>query len=100
MTAVSPRAAAPDDADWGSRAACRSADPDLFFPVSEVGPSVPQITAAKAVCARCDVSGECLAFALATQQTHGVWGGTSPAERAVLRNRVRPAGLTDAVMVS
>jgi hypothetical protein len=28
---------------------------------------------------------ECLAFALATRQPYGVWGGTSPEERQVLR---------------
>ena len=53
MTAVSDRA------DWGSRAACRSADPELFFPVSGAGPSVAQIAEAKTVCARCEVRSEC-----------------------------------------
>jgi len=41
-----------------------------------------------------------LAFALATRQLHGIWGGTSPEERTVLRNKARAAGLADAVMVS
>ena len=100
MTAVSPKADAPGDADWGSRAACRSADPELFFPVSETGLSTAEITRAKAVCARCEVRSECLAFALATRQTHGVWGGTSPGERAHLRKRAQATGLADAVMVS
>jgi WhiB family redox-sensing transcriptional regulator len=45
------------------------------------------ITEAKAVCAACDVRRECLAFALATRQPYGVWGGTSPEERQVLRKR-------------
>ena len=99
MTAVSPKADVPDGEDWGSRAACRSADPELFFPVSEAGPSVAQAEA-KAMCARCEVRSECLAFALATRQTHGVWGGTSPEERAVLRKKAGAAGLADAVMVS
>ena len=100
MTAASPKADVPDEEDWGSRAACRSADPELFYPVSEAGPSVAQIAEAKSVCARCEVRSECLAFALATRQTHGVWGGTSPEERAVLRKKARAAGLADVVMVS
>jgi WhiB family redox-sensing transcriptional regulator len=87
MTAVSPRAGASGGADWGSRAACRSADPELFFPVSGAGPSLAQIAEARTVCARCEVRSECLAFALATGQPYGVWGGTSPDERAVLRGR-------------
>jgi WhiB family redox-sensing transcriptional regulator len=100
MTAVPSKADVSGDADWGSRAACRSADPELFFPVSEIGPSTAQIARAKAVCARCEVHRECLAFALATRQVHGVWGGTSPEERTVLRKRAKRAGLTDAAMVS
>ena len=35
----------------------------------------------KAVCARCAVRDECLAYALAHKIQHGVWGGTSPNER-------------------
>jgi WhiB family redox-sensing transcriptional regulator len=61
---------------------------------------VAQIAEAKTVCARCEVRGECLAFALATRQLHGIWGGTSPEERTVLRNKARTVGLTDAAMVS
>jgi len=100
MTAVSPKADVPGDASWGLRAACRFADPELFFPVSGAGPSVAQIAEAKTVCARCEVRGECLAFALATRQPYGIWGGTSPEERTVLRKKARAAGLPDAVMVS
>jgi len=100
MTAVSPKADVPGDAGWGSRAACRSADPELFFPVSGTGPSLAQIAEAKTVCARCEVRSECLALALATGQVYGIWGGTSPEERAVLRKKARAAGLADAVMVS
>jgi WhiB family redox-sensing transcriptional regulator len=69
------------DRQWRSRAACRSADPDLFFPVSASGASLEQVTEAKAICARCCVRRECLAFALATRQAHGVWGGMSEQER-------------------
>ena len=100
MTAVSAKADVPGDPDWGLRAACRSADPELFFPVSGVGPSVAQIAEAKTMCARCEVRSECLAFALGTRQPYGIWGGTSPEERTVLRNKARAAGLAGAVMVS
>lgn len=74
-------------ADWWSVAACRSADPDLFFPVSALGPSMEQVARAKSVCATCPVTRECLDFALATRQIHGVWGGTSEQERERLRQR-------------
>jgi WhiB family redox-sensing transcriptional regulator len=75
-----------DEADWRLAAACRSADPELFFPISSSGPALAQIAAAKAICAGCRVRRECLAFALRTCQRHGIWGGMSvstgaPSER-------------------
>ena len=69
------------DRDWPYSASCRSADPELFFPVSSSGLSVAQVAEAKAVCAGCPVRRECLAFALRTHQTDGVWGGLSERER-------------------
>ncbi len=69
------------DADWRARGACLSADPELFFPLSSAGPAVEQLDQAKTVCAGCQVRAECLEFALATRQVHGVWGGTSEDER-------------------
>jgi WhiB family transcriptional regulator, redox-sensing transcriptional regulator len=71
--------------DWRSLSACRHADPELFFPVVESGPGLVQLEAAKAVCARCAVRAECLSFATATVQDHGVWGGTSEEERRTAR---------------
>ena len=81
-----------DEADWRASAACAAADPDLFFPVSSGGVSYQQERRAKAFCAICRVRPECLAFALETQQAHGVWGGLSERERARLTRRRRPAG--------
>jgi WhiB family transcriptional regulator, redox-sensing transcriptional regulator len=51
---------------WRSVAACRSADPDLFFPVSSSGRALGQVSEAKTICARCQVRRQCLAFALRT----------------------------------
>ena len=67
--------------DWWKSAACQDADPELFFPVSAVGPGREDIARAKAVCASCRVRRPCLEFALATHQVHGVWGGTTEEER-------------------
>jgi Transcription factor WhiB len=41
----------------------------------------------------CQVQGECLAFALATHQVHGVWGGLSEQERYQLRDSRRETPL-------
>jgi WhiB family transcriptional regulator, redox-sensing transcriptional regulator len=67
--------------DWWEAAACRTADPDLFFPVSSVGPGRDEVARAKEVCAGCRVRRQCLQFALSTRQAHGVWGGTTEEER-------------------
>jgi len=67
--------------EWRSRGACLTADPDLFFPISQVGPGRLQISQAKAVCGKCAVREECLSFALEMGLAEGVWGGTSPEER-------------------
>lgn len=66
---------------WWELAACKDADPELFFPVSETGPGRRQATEAKAVCATCGVRQLCLDYALATRQVHGVWGGTTETDR-------------------
>jgi WhiB family redox-sensing transcriptional regulator len=39
---------------------------------------------AKAICARCLVQPDCLAFALRARQMHGVWGGATAEERYLL----------------
>jgi WhiB family redox-sensing transcriptional regulator len=67
--------------EWRGRAACQAADPDMFFPVSPAGPGRDEATRAKAICAACQVRRQCLQFALATHQAHGVWGGTTEEER-------------------
>ena len=77
-----------DEAGWRARAACRDSDPDLFFPAGTTGAALEEIRAAKALCARCPVQAQCLAFALETNQDAGVWGGASEEERRELRRKV------------
>jgi WhiB family redox-sensing transcriptional regulator len=75
---------------WRTSAACRSVDPDLFFPVGTTGLALDHIAAAKSVCETCSVKAPCLEFAIETNQDSGVWGATSEEERRVLRRaRVR-----------
>jgi hypothetical protein len=48
-------------------------------------PAVMEAVArAKAICADCPVRSACFEFGIATRQ-EGIWGGTTTAERAVLR---------------
>src|ERR1700727_3078575 len=75
--------------DWWRSAACREMDPELFFPVGARGPAAGEIDRAKAVCADCRVRRQCLQYALATHQIHGVWGGTTEDERQLHLRRER-----------
>jgi WhiB family redox-sensing transcriptional regulator len=77
--------------DWRDSAACLTVDPELFFPVGNTGPAVDQIDKAKAVCARCSVTEQCLQYALETNQDSGVWGGLSEDERRALKRRAARA---------
>lgn len=75
--------------DWRQHATCRHEDPDLFFPIGTTGPALLQTEQAKAVCRRCPVREPCLEWAMETDQTLGVWGGTSETERRALKRRIR-----------
>lgn len=71
---------------WRDDAACSGTDDELFFPTGEEDQRVER---AKAICSVCPVQEECLQYALATNQTEGVWGGMTGAERRRLRRRLR-----------
>ncbi|MFD1667776.1 WhiB family transcriptional regulator [Streptomyces calvus] len=73
--------------NWRNSAACRTEDPDLFFPIGTSGPALMQTEQAKAVCRGCPVREPCLEWALETGQSIGVWGGTSETERRALKRR-------------
>jgi WhiB family transcriptional regulator, redox-sensing transcriptional regulator len=77
--------------DWRHRAACRDEDPELFFPITELGPGARQTADAKAVCARCPVREQCLRYALDNRLDHGIFGGTTAQERRSLTRRTRHA---------
>ncbi len=48
-------------------------NPNWFFSNSQL---------ARPVCERCPAKEACLAFAVATEQRHGMWGGVTAEERA------------------
>jgi WhiB family transcriptional regulator, redox-sensing transcriptional regulator len=61
---------------WRLRAACRDADPALFFPERN-----QSAKPAKRICAECPVREQCLAFAVASGERFGVFGGLAERER-------------------
>jgi WhiB family redox-sensing transcriptional regulator len=70
-------------------ALCKGEDPGTWFPS---GTSQIAIWKAKKVCAACPARAECLQWALQAGEVDGVWGGTTPTERAGIR-RLTPEGL-------
>jgi WhiB family redox-sensing transcriptional regulator len=81
-----------DPVTWQERGRCRDLDTDLFYPpLDHETPRQRRAreSAAKAVCSGCPVRGECLAWALATDERLGVWGGKSEREREVLASHPR-----------
>lgn len=80
-----------EDVNWQDRALCRGANADLFFAphhVEKKEDREAREAQAKAVCARCPVRRECLDFALAVREPHGIWGGLNEIERRrVLQRR-------------
>lgn len=83
---------------WSDEAACRDADPELFFPTSEDMARravARQVAEAKAICAACPVWSACLGWAVQNGQDHGIWGGLTARERRRLsRGACDNAGTT------
>ena len=74
--------------DWRRLARCRGdAGVDFYPPFGgeRKRERVAREQRAKAVCATCPVSAECLEQAVATGERHGVWGGLTFDERLTFR---------------
>ena len=67
---------------WVSYAACRDAEPDVFFPGIE-GDTSRAVT----ICGSCAVREQCLDYALSARERYGVWGGTTERERRRMLRR-------------
>ena len=76
---LTPTPSAPSSStDW-SKAACSHVDPEVFFPDQH-----QTAGQAKGICAICPLRVACLDEAMRLQIREGVWGGTTPRERAAL----------------
>lgn len=68
---------------WNEGGACFGMNTNLFYPERGESPNP-----AKAVCGGCPVRGQCLAWAFAAHEAHGIWGGKTPQERVALKRWV------------
>jgi len=78
---------------WMADALCREYPSVSFFPARG-----ENAAPAKAICARCAVREECMAFALDWPDPsgiEGVCGGTTPRDRQLMRATSRPMSLGD-----
>lgn len=66
----------PTSEPWMEAASCAQSDPERWFP-----PKGHTAREARALCAGCFVTAECLSFALRTDARHGVYGGLTERER-------------------
>ena len=65
---------------WTTAARCAETDPELFFPENRY-----ETATARRICRDCPVRTDCLTTALEDSSLTGVWGGTTPEERRILR---------------
>lgn len=84
------------DETWKDDASCKGTSPDMWFPADRRNrrerhhddPAVKILTKmAKLICLECPVQRECLAWALAVDERHGIYGGLTPSERQRLQKR-------------
>ncbi len=65
-----------DDTEWEKKSLCAQVGTELFFSDDK-----NEVKAAKRICEQCTVVDQCLRRALVKDERHGVWGGTTPADR-------------------
>ena len=71
---------------WRDSAACKDLPPDLFFPPifkeDRTAPEPQYYALGKLACEVCPVKARCLVDAERGEEEFGLWGGTTPKERA------------------
>ena len=74
---------------WRDKAECRKYDPEIFFPErhGKIDNRDAQVKEAKAICAKCEVTAECLEYAIERDERFGIWGGLTVDERAEVKRR-------------
>jgi WhiB family transcriptional regulator, redox-sensing transcriptional regulator len=68
---------------WRRLGLCVGLDPELWYPIGSGGSN------AVAICMQCPVRLDCLGWALAHNETDGIWGGVSAPERERMRSGKR-----------
>jgi WhiB family transcriptional regulator, redox-sensing transcriptional regulator len=72
---------------WQLKAACRGPHAAVFFPPPQFERKEEKLERerrAKEICTTCAVRTECLEYAIAIREPHGIWGGLNEVERKQL----------------
>jgi WhiB family redox-sensing transcriptional regulator len=72
---------------WQIKAACRGPQAAVFFPpphFERKDEKSERESRAKSICATCAVKRDCLDYAVAIREPHGIWGGLNENERKAL----------------
>lgn len=72
--------------NWRLDALCAQMDGELFFPETT---HTAEHKKARQICFRCPVREQCLEYALRNRVDFGIWGGTVPLERKIMRRKLR-----------
>ncbi|MCC5953476.1 MAG: WhiB family transcriptional regulator [Acidimicrobiia bacterium] len=76
--------AQPVEQEWQLKAACRGPQAAVFFPpphFERKDEKFERETRAKGICTTCAVRTDCLEYAIAIREPHGIWGGLNENER-------------------
>lgn len=75
---------------WNTLAACKDADPEIFFPVGRGGHQPKDLVDSLwfKYCGECPVKQRCMDHALENEE-YGFWAGTTQEERKVARQEGR-----------
>lgn len=80
-SAIAAEVAGLEEPKWQDSALCAKGDPEEFYPETS------STRIAKIVCGVCKVKVECLEYALANDETFGIWGGLTERERRRLKRK-------------
>lgn len=81
-----------------TNAACVGEPIDTFFHEGNLVENNSLEKKAKSLCNSCPVVEQCLTYAVLNKEEFGIWGGKTPHERRILRDRMR-RGRNDRSMV-
>jgi WhiB family redox-sensing transcriptional regulator len=70
-------------------AACADVPTEVFFYEGNAAGNARATTIAKSICNKCPIAEACLTWAVHNKEEYGIWGGKTPNERRILRDRLR-----------